>query len=456
MEYGSKRLTLEAPMAPPINRRTFLHSQLAALSLTAFGAQPFSGGSTAHALDRRSRPPNIVLIMADDFGVECLNNYGGTSYKTPHLTELARQGMQFSHCFSTPLCTPTRVQVMTGRYPFRTGWTRLIDRRPMEEQYLDPTKERTFAQMLKDAGYATAVAGKWQLGHFRQHPHHAKECGFDQHRLWLWRKNERLTRRYWHPLMWQNGEAFRTRPSDYGPDLCCDFLIDFMRQNKERPFFAYYPMLLPHAPLLPTPKDDSTLQRDAANPFWFGSMVNYLDTLVGRLVKAVDQLGLTNDTLILFTSDNGTKKSLISLQNGKPVKGGKSSIKENGCHVPLIARWPTRVPPGTTSESLVDLSDVLPTLAELGNAKLPEGVTIDGKSFAAALNGSTVAHRKWVFMQLGKRRAVRDQRWKFVSGGKLYDLLNDPSEARPIVFETLTPESRDAWFRLKPVLRTMQ
>jgi arylsulfatase A len=436
-------------MPPPIDRRTFIRSNMAALGLTAGGLHPFS----AHA---GATPPNIVFIMADDLGVECLNSYGGTSYRTPHLTRLAEQSMQFSHCFSTPLCTPTRVQVMTGRYPFRTGWTRLIDKRPREDQYLDPRVEITFGQVLKAAGYATAVAGKWQLSHLQEHPHHAEECGFDKHRLWIWKDGEAIQHRYWYPVMWESGRRMNNPGLDYGPDLCCEFLIQFMRQNARRPFFAYYPMILPHHPFFPTPSDGPRPGRMQSDATWFGSMVRHMDTLVGRMMDAVDELGLSDRTLFIFTTDNGTKPAHTSMQNGRMVKGGKGKLSENGCHVPFIARWPGQIPAGTVSNALIDLSDVLPTLAEIGGAQMPQGVVIDGRSFASVLIDGASGSREWVFTQLGGRRAIRDHRWKYVSGGYLYDLQSDPSEQRALLGNDLKPEALAARRRLQALLKQLK
>jgi arylsulfatase A len=397
-----------------------------------------------------------VFIMADDLGLECINSYGGTSYKTPNLTRMAEQGMQFSHGFSTPLCTPTRVQVMTGRYPFRTGWTRLIDKRAPDQQYFDPSKEITFGQMLQGAGYATAVAGKWQLSRLVDYPHHPRDCGFQTSRLWTWKILERFQPRYWNPSMWQDGQSLPTLAQDYGPDLCCDFLIDFMRQNRDKPFFAYYPMLLPHGPFFNTPGDGLRRRVGSSDQRWFGSMVKHMDGLVGRIIQSIDRLGLAERTLIVFTGDNGTKRSIQSMREGQLRLGGKGRISENGCRVPLIVRWPGTVQAGSRTEALVDLSDMMPTFAQVAGAPLPPGVTIDGQSFLPVLKGQSSGSREWVFTQLGKRRAVREHRWKFVSGGNLYDLEADPMEQRPITKATLDEASLPAWERLRGLVREMQ
>jgi arylsulfatase A len=376
--------------------------------------------------------PNILLIMADDMGVECLRSYGGTSYRTPVLTALAKQGTQWENCFSTPLCTPSRVQILTGRYPFRTSWNQLIDNRARAKQFFNPRSEVTFGNLLRDAGYRTAVAGKWQLCHFEDYPRHAKVCGFDEHLLWIWKDGGQRMPRYWNPVMWRNGKRFVPPDGQYGPDLCVDFLTSFIERNQDSPFLAYFPMILPHGPHLPTPFDDPKVPRLQKDKAHFASMVRYMDNLVGRLLNTLQRLGLRENTMVIFTSDNGTKKTITSRQNGVWVKGGKSQLTDNGCHVPLIAHQPGVVPAGRSVGDLVDLSDFLPTLADLAGAKLPDGVTVDGRSFAPRMLGKTQRERAWVYLELGRKRAIRDKRYKLYGDGRFYDLKKDPYEQRSL------------------------
>ena len=396
--------------------------------------------------------PNVLLILADDLGAECLGSYGSTSYKTPHLDALARTGVRFEHCFATPLCSPSRVQLMTGRYPFRTGWTNLI--RHQRDEFLDP-KERTFGHMLRDAGYATALAGKWQLAEFQQHPDHVRKCGFDESCCWAWVMDDRQTSRYWSPAIWQEGKLRTDVGDHYGPDVFCDFLIDFISRNRERPFLAYYPMALVHAPFARPPGSDrpaDTRPRgDAAN---FPDMVAYMDRNVGRLVETLDRLGLREKTLILFSGDNGTARGIVSRVGEREIPGGKGQMTDAGTHVPLIANWKGAVPPGRVCTDLVDFSDVMPTLAEVTGAKLPEGVAIDGRSFAPQLRGETGRPRDWVFSQLGMNRFVRDHRWKLHADGRLFDIQKDPTEAAPVAPGSPEPDAARA--RLAAVLDTLK
>ena len=413
-------------MSGELDRRSLIQGGLAT-SLLATGGKlnPLNWGKNAPR-------PNILLIMADDLGVECLKSYGGSSYRTPVLNALAQESTQWDNCFSTPLCTPSRVQILTGRYPFRTSWNRLIDHRPRKKQYVNPFDETTFATLLQDAGYRTAVAGKWQLCHFQEYPRHAKACGFDEHMLWAWKEFDKRTPRYWDSVMWRNGRRFVPKAGKYGPDVCADFLIRFMKRNQRNPFLAYFPMLLPHAPHVPTPFDPPDPRKKKAHDRYFASMVHYMDNLIGRLINTLQRLGLRENTLVIFTADNGTKKTITSRRNGVWVTGGKSQLTDMGCHVPLITHLPGVVPAGRRVSDLVDLSDFLPTLVDLTGAKMPKDVTIDGRSFAPRLLGQRQLERSWVYMELGRRKAIRDKRYKLYGDGSFFDLKRDPYEQTPL------------------------
>jgi arylsulfatase A-like enzyme len=182
--------------------------------------------------DSEDRKPNIVLIMADDVGTEVLGCYGGTSYQTPNLDNLAKTGLKFTNCFSTPKCSPSRVKIMTGRYQFRTT----------EQWGHIPPNEITFGHVLQSAGYATALAGKWQMILLGEDPDHIRKMGFEENSVFGWHEGPR----YHDPYIWQNGQILQNTKGRYGPDIYCDFLIKFIRKNKDRPFLAYYPMTTAH------------------------------------------------------------------------------------------------------------------------------------------------------------------------------------------------------------------
>jgi arylsulfatase A len=440
----------------------------------------FALACAASAQAAASRPPNILLILADDLGREVINSYGGTSYKTPQIDALAKSGTRFTQCFATPLCSPSRVELMTGRYGYHTSWINLIGRGDKEEvnDYFDPKKETTFGRVLKNAGYATAIAGKWQLCEFQKHPEHLKECGFDKSLCWAWLIDKKQTSRYWAPVLWGDGQLKKIPADKYGDDLFSDYLIDFMKQHKGEPFFAYYPMALVHAPHIAPPGspraavaqkaaaggkkgtgknakkkknpalgDDDETVNDPAN---YPDMVAYMDKIVGKMVAAVDELGLRDNTLIIFTGDNGTDRKITSMIGNISVQGGKGTVTELGTHVPLIASWPGKTPGGKTNSSIINFCDFMPTLAKIGGANLPQK-KIDGQDFAAQIVGQKGATRDWAFTQLGHKRYARDSRYLLHDDGTLYDIPNDLFEKKDLS-KSNAPEIVTAKKQLQAVL----
>jgi arylsulfatase A-like enzyme len=396
-------------------------------------------------------PPNILLIMADDLGYEGLSCNGSTTYMTPALDELARSGVRFTHCYSTPLCTPSRVQLLTGKYSFRN--------------YLEfgtlPPGETTMAHLLREAGYATCVAGKWQLvGHYAGSRYKGEgtlpdEAGFDEHCLW---QVDRLGSRYWNPVIQQNGVLREGLQDGYGPDVVCDFILDFIKRYRSKPFFVYYPMILTHAPFVATPLSAPGIEmRDTRDTAYFREMVSYADRLIGRIVRRLDELGLRDETLILFTCDNGSPRSIVSRLGERVIQGGKGYTTDAGTHVPLIANWRGYAPAGLTCDDLIDFTDFLPTLLDAVGASLPQNA--DGRSFFPQILGKRGRPRDWIFCHYDPRwgewalkRFARDKRWKLYGDGMLYDLENDPLEMRPHSPELLNHEADDARLRLQGVL----
>jgi arylsulfatase A len=390
------------------------------------GAAAVALAGCAHEPARapRAAGPSFLVLLADDLGRECLGCYGGASYGTPRLDSLARSGLRFDRCFSMPQCHPSRVTLLTGRYPFRTNarWGTL------------PRSEVTFAHVLARAGYATAVAGKWQLAQLADAPDHPARAGFQTSCCWGWNEGPR----YWQPVIWQDGRRRDDVRERYGPDVHTDFLIDFMARQRGAPFLAYYPLTLPHL---------SSAGADGERPASYAELVAELDRQVGRTLDALDELGLAGSTLVLFSADNGSPRGVTSALGARRIRGGKSLATDAGTHVPLLARWPGVVPTGACAD-LVDLSDFLPTLAELASAALPDDVSLDGRSFAPQLRGEPGRLRAWVYSGHRDRSFLREERWKLARGGALYDLARDPDEAAPIVPERDTPESAAARARL--------
>lgn len=395
-----------------------------------------------------ARKPNVVLIMADDFGYECVTANGGESYRTPHLDRLAATGMRFERCFVQPLCTPTRVQLMTGIYNVRNY---------IEFGLLDP-KATTFAHLLKQAGYATGICGKWQLGKDPGLPQH---FGFDESYLW---QHTRRPPRYANPGLEHNGRELDFNGGEYGPKLINDFALDFVTRHRARPFLLYYPMILTHDPFQATPDSadwDPRLkseqqQRDVRH---FAAMTEYMDKMVGRLVAKLEELGLREDTLILFTGDNGTGVQVTSRFKGAEYKGGKGTRTARGNHVPLIANWPGSIPAGRVNDDLVCSADFLPTLCEAAGAAVPATPGIDGRSFLPQLLGRPGQPRDSYYLWYA-RNGGREATFEFAQGrtlklyrdGTTYDLVADPFEEKPLRVAALPAERTAEARRLQAVL----
>lgn len=393
--------------------------------------------------------PNIVLILADDLGYECLGANGGTSYRTPALDKLAATGVRFTHCYAQPLCTPSRVQMMTG---LSNG------RNYISFGSMDPNAV-TFANLLQRAGYATCIAGKWQLGRDLGLP---KKFGFDEYCLW---QHTRRPPRYANPGLEINGVVKDYTNGEYGPDLVSDYALDFITRKKDGPFFLYYPMMLTHDPYQPTPDSnawDPKAQGEQVNrrPEHFGDMVEYMDKLIGKLVARLDALGLRDNTLVIFLGDNGTGKGVRSLMGKREVIGAKGSTTAAGMHVPLIANWPGQVAAGKVCSDLVDTTDFLPTLLEAAGEPLPSTLKPDGRSFLSQLRGEPGQPRDWIYAwyspRLGADRSVREfafnQRFKLYRTGEFFDLNNDLQEKQPLKVSTLEGEAAAAAQSLQSAL----
>ena len=328
---------------------------------------------------------NIILIMADDSAVDNYSCYGSDFFSSPRIDLLAETGARFNYCYSEPVCTSSRVKIMTGRDGVRNY---------VNFGILDKG-ETTFADMLKSAGYATAVAGKWQL-HAEPNGSLPEDCGFDSYCLWNFPGTTR--ERYWNPSLNQNGNMLETTEEDYGPDIVSDFIVDFIETNQDRPFFAYYPMILVHNPFPETPDSQPATAEEAKFSKGlknYRDMIAYADKMVGKLVDTVDRLGLREKTVFIFAADNGTNRTLNYPFRGSERTGEKAFATEGGYHVPLVVNCPTVVPAGIVSNDIVDFSDILPTLAELSGAELPD-VALDGQSFWPQSLGKAGNPRQWI------------------------------------------------------------
>ena len=418
----------------------------AIIATVAFGALACNPGETA--ADRTSaRKPNVVLIMADDLGAETLGCYGNTVNSTPRLDQMAREGARFENAFSTPVCSPTRAMILTGLHPNRTGVLERLDS-PLDtaRQNRLPVHLPTFARVFQSAGYATAIAGKWHLGHFQSHPDQPASHGFDEHCLWVQYWDGERRSRYYAPHNWENG-SYRTHGKDtFGPDYYSDFLIDFIERNQARPFLAYYPMNLIHGPLVAPPGlkalAESKYPDDlGANERKAGHMITYMDAIVGKLLDKIEELGLDENTLVVFTGDNGTAGNLESRLGPFKLKGGKRTMNEAGTRVPLIARWPGVIPAGTR-DAFFSLLDVMPTLSAM--ARIPMRHPVDGMDLSHSLLDKPGRDREYFSMAFeGGVYFIRDQRFRLHEDGRLYDIPVSGNETR-YSMETVVGESGHA------------
>ena len=398
---------------------------------------------SARADDR----PNIILIMVDDMGRDWVSCYGA-QHPTPNIDRLAKQGVRYETAWCTPICTPTRVTLLTGQYPFRHGWTQHYDVPRWGGAGLSWTKFTTFARVLRDSGYATAIGGKWQINHLGKQPDALKQHGFDTHCVWTGVETGRAEteQRYWDGHIMTNG---RRTTASYGPDTINSFLIDFIKRKREKPFLVYYPMLLTHGPHTTTPQnqDNAPVGKDAL----YAGNVAYMDQLVGKLIKAVDDAGLMHNTLIVFTGDNGS--AAAGHLNGKPFEKGKGREADRGVHVPFVVRAPFLTSAGRVSRDLIDFTDLYPTFLELAKTAPPQGMTLDGRSFVPSLRGSEdpFEKRNWIFSQIGDFRMIRDWQHILDSKGNFHDLTKDPlqqTEVSPL--DKIAPGRRE---RLEMILK---
>ncbi len=385
--------------------------------------------------------PNVLLILADDLGVECLSAYGGTSHQTPSIDRLVKEGMRFTHCFSNPLCSPSRAQLLTGRYPFQNGLKVVLHSQSQENIYLRPSQPSVVRQ-LKQHGYATQLVGKWHVS--LEHKHDTiREFGFDHSQTWqIFDQTGDKTTRYWNPYLKRDGRVIADDiKGRYGPDVDLEVSLDFIRSSAEThtPFLAWYATCLPHYPWEPTPDSlDQTYRAPEVghkgDPKYFPDMVAYLDKQIGVILQTLDDLGVADNTIVVFLADNGTDRDLVNMvDNRQRIAGGKGTMTDRGTHVPLIVRWPGHIKAGSTCTDLVDLSDIFPTLCDLTGAQRPEQ-TIHGRSFAPQLLGQSGQPREWIHIQNADDRQVRNRDY----------MLNNTGQLRRVVPLGETPAKTDA------------
>ena len=313
----------------------------------------------------------------------------------------------------------------------------------------------SLCRLLQDRGYTTAVAGKWQLTLLKDDLDHPYRLGFDEYCLFGWHEGAR----YFDPWIYENGKQRNDVSDQYGPDVYTDFLIDFMKRNRKNPFCAIYSMALSH-----------DVTDDLANPVPYGpkgryenyrEMVESMDQKIGRLMQALEDLQLEDNTVVVFTSDNGTpQRMILTAENGQyqrvPVQsdwrgtlipGGKGKLTDSGTQVPMIVRWPAAIHGGQKTDALVDMSDFLPSFHELTGAN-PSPSNVDGVSFVSTLKNPAQSNRSWVFAEHGKKSWVRDRQWKLYNNGELFQVHDFDQEER-VEMSQLDPTQQKQVTRLK-------
>jgi uncharacterized sulfatase len=370
-----------------LNRRSFLGAIGAVLPAAA-------------QAQARARKPNFIVILADDLGYGDLACYGNRTNQTPNLDRMAREGIRFTDAYvPMPFCAPTRAALLTGRYPFRNG---MVNNPAPDSGINDvalPQSEVTIAEALKPAGYASICIGKWHLGHTREFL--PRTQGFDEYYGILYSNDMR-------PVQIVHNEEVAQYPVVQS-NLTKDYTaraLKFIENNKERPFFLYLPHAMPHKPLAAsegfyTPPPEGHLYAD---------VIRELDWSVGRILAKVSELGLDDNTLVIFTSDNGPWFG----GSTAGLRGMKGSTWEGGIRVPLIARWPGKIPSGQTRPQICGVIDLLPTLCHLAQAPLPSGRVIDGRNIWPLMNrsGAHTPHEAIFAMGGNQLRVVRSGKWK--------------------------------------------
>jgi len=344
---------------------------------------------------------NVIIILADDLGYGELGCYGHPRFKTPHLDKMAGQGVRLTQ-FNTPasFCAPTRAALLTGRYPIRTGMTNnpAPDGGPKADKVALAQREVLLAELFRRAGYATGMVGKWHLGHFEASLVPTRR-GFDEYLGILYSNDMR-------PVRLMQGEKVAEYPLVQATltDRYTEWALAFLERNRNRPFFLYFAHAMPHKPLACS---ERFYKKSGAG--LYGDVMAELDDSVGRLLAKLQELGLDENTLVIFTSDNGPWYG----GSAGGLRGMKGTTWEGGFRVPCIARWPGKLPAGRTSDALSITADLFPTTLAAAEIEAPKDVVLDGRNLLPALRGQSDSPHEVIFSQGGGVIAgVRDARWK--------------------------------------------
>jgi len=387
-------------------------------------------------------PPNVVIIFIDDMGYADIGPFGAEGYETPHLDRLASEGRKFTDFHSaTAVCSASRAALLTGCYPERVGILGALDYRANHGINSDET---TLAEVCKERGYATAIFGKWHLGHHRKFL--PLQHGFDEYfglpysnDMWPWKHGPyntpepppeaRRGNNYADLPLFENNDVWKVpvTPQDQSQltTWYTEHAVDFIDRNKDRPFFLYVPHSMVHVPLFVSDKFKGKSERGL-----FGDVVMEIDWSVGQIMETLEKNGLSDRTLVIFTSDNGPWLNYGDhAGSAGPLREGKGTMFEGGYREPCLMRWPDKIPAGTTCDELATTMDLLPTIAKFIGAKVPTDRIIDGKDISPLMLGKPEArspHEVFYCYYGGELRAVRDRRWKLHFPHKYRTLAGKP------------------------------
>jgi len=419
-------------MARTISRRSFLQSSIATAAFAALPRLPTS----------KSRPPNILFILADDLGYGDLSCYGRPDYRTPQLDRLAREGLRFtSNYTAAAVCTPTRVSLMTGRYPARLPIGLVEPLRYGDESVGLPPEHPTPASLLKRAGYDTALIGKWHLGYLPEHGPIGH--GFDEFYGILSGGVDYFSHREPSGKLDLHEGNVTVSQAGYMTDLLTDRALQYIRRRHEAPFYLALHYTAPHWPW-EGPGDTAASRRyrtvadtvkdrfvngyaDGGSLKIFTAMVQRLDQGVGRLLAALEDAGLARDTFVVFTSDNGGERYSYNW----PTSDYKGSLHEGGIRVPAIVRWPGRVPVGRVTDQTVITMDWTATMLALGGAQADPRYPLDGVDLLPLCQARPVHFDRTLFWRTLEAEAAREGAWKYLRTEKeelLFDIPNDTGE----------------------------
>lgn len=389
---------------------------------------------------KKEQKPNVIVIMADDMGYECLSVNGATTYQTPTLDKMATTGMRFTNVFSQPLCTPSRVKIMTGKHNYRNY---------EYFGYLN-SNQKTFGNLMKEAGYKTCISGKWQLNGLSYELPGKNDTtrpigfGFDEHCLWQLTRPRKDGERFANPLIYKNGEEMTGLEDGYGPDIFADFIMDFIDNHRDEPFFIYYPMVLVHDPFVPTPDSpewEDPEYRYKKDTAYFKDMMAYTDKIVGKIQNKLRENGIEDNTMLIFTADNGTHPTITTPTVNGPYQGGKSFTTQRGIHVPFVVKWPSQIAKTGDYDGVIDFSDFYPTLADIAGIDI-SNETIDGISFLNVLQGdfsdkkgTTLIHYdpSWGKASKNRNRFSMTDQYKLYQDGSFYNFSDNIDEKAPLV-----------------------